>query len=298
MVACPRDSVLLLPVLTVLLVAAGPVSAQGPSPAPDDISSQPLVLRDFNLYAETGRSSALAGQSPRIRLFRMPSGFLADPIAFEDEDVPNSDGAAILGRDGYDPELDGRVQLSMGLDNPYFDFRRPGDPGGIGYYKLHTQYQLLGGEKTEISLVLRAVAPAGLDCDGVASGATVFSPSVAWFQEIRDGTAVQGFIGKDVPANARWVASVQRGFQYGVGIQTPLSAAQSGQTANWHFFIEALGVHHRLPTADSPANSWELLPGIHWRLTDDCWLSGGFSFPVGADAYDSKLWQITCSWEY
>jgi hypothetical protein len=293
-----RDSVPFLPALVVALVAGGPLSAQPPSPLVADPAAGPLVLRDFTLFLDGAHpmgSGGATGQSARIRLFRMPTGFLADPVGLEDDDDTSP---ADIGPDHYDPELDGRVGLALGMDNPYFDLRRPGDPGGVGYYKVHSQYQILEGRSTEVSFVLRAVAPAGLDCDGVASGLTVFSPSLAWFQELSEGVAIQGFVGKEVPANASWMASVRRGVQYGLGLQAPLCDAAPGQPAEFHFFVEALGCHRRFTTIDLPANTWEVLPGVHWRLTDDCWLSGGVSFPVGTPRFDSRLWQITCSWEF
>jgi hypothetical protein len=288
----PRDGLCLVAPLIVILAAGGPAHGQALLPAPNDLGREPLVLRDPSFYASMARA-ALAAPGPRIQMFRMPTGFLSEPLGLDDDDTPTD-----LGNEPPNSDLDGRVGLAAGLDNPFFDFRRPGDPGGPGFYKVHTQYQLIDGKSTFVSLVLRAVTPAGLDADGVGSGLTVLSPSIAWYQEIDDGVAVQGFVGKDVPASSRWMASVERGFQYGLGLQAPLVASPVSQTQQVYLFIEALGCHHRFTLAESPANTWELLPGVHWRLTEDWWLSGGVSFPLGTSHFESKLWQITCSWEF
>ena len=34
------------------------------------------------------------------------------------------------------------LSVAMGNDNPYFEFRQPGDPGGIGFYKWYSQVQV------------------------------------------------------------------------------------------------------------------------------------------------------------
>src|SRR5437763_1802148 len=65
----------------------------------------------------------------RIRLFRMAPGFLSDPVGLDGDDSLPGDPpqpAALLADTDSGP---GWLQLAVGNDNPYFDFRQPGDPG-------------------------------------------------------------------------------------------------------------------------------------------------------------------------
>ena len=73
----------------------------------------------------------------------MPTGFLCDPLGIDpDNDPPAADADATAPVGGSLDSVNLPVQFGMGSDNPFFDFRRPGDPGGVGYYKVHTQLQL------------------------------------------------------------------------------------------------------------------------------------------------------------
>src|SRR5262249_47857751 len=80
----------------------------------------------------------------RIRLFGMQPGFLYGPPGL-DVDAP-----VLAAQTGTTTADDGPswLQLSMGGDNPFFDARRPGDPGGVGYYRLHSQVQLFDSRTT------------------------------------------------------------------------------------------------------------------------------------------------------
>src|SRR5439155_8215555 len=130
-----------------------------------------------------------ASRANPCRLFRMP---LTSPVGLDsDSEAALNDAATANDRD---LSGDSRVKVAVGTDNPFFDFRRPGDPGGVGFYRLHSQMQLFGNQKTGLSLGLQAVTPAGLEADGVSDGPTVLSPNFAWFHQIRNGTAIQGFV--------------------------------------------------------------------------------------------------------
>src|SRR5207302_1631633 len=119
---------LALLIVVALLSLPRPVAAQG---VPDgDPLRQWLPMIDTP--APTGTTFSRP-RPHRIRLFRIEPGFLSDPVGLEPDDpneVPPDDGPDWL-------------QLAAGNDNPFFDFRRPGDPGGIGYFKVHGQVQLL-----------------------------------------------------------------------------------------------------------------------------------------------------------
>jgi hypothetical protein len=66
------------------------------------------------------------------------------------------------------------------------------------------------------------------------------------------------------------------------------------------WFVEALG-RYRYDTASTGATpvTMEVLPGMHFKLTDSWWLSGGVILPVNRDRpIDAHLWQITCSFQF
>jgi hypothetical protein len=224
----------------------------------------------------------------------MPTGFVSNPIGLDDDDSPIADPSA-EGQSGADIP----VQVAIGSDNPYFDFRAHADPGGVGYYRLHTQYQLVDSKSTCLSLGLQAATPAGLDNDGVAGGPTRLHPSLACYHELEGGVAFQGFIGKSLSSGAGWTDSLERGLQCGVAVQRPLPTFAGVSSKNLYMYVEALG---RMNSAgdlghygESP---FELLPGLHWRLGDNWWLSGGLIVPVERHRVDPDLWQFTWSWRF
>jgi hypothetical protein len=267
-----------------LFICAGAVHGQSP---PHELT--PLVPRDWLLDSPRSGESATSLRSPRLRLLRVPFGYLHDLDAAEPADGP------------VEPTLlpasdeEGAFLMKMGSDNPYFDFRRPGDPGGVGYYKVQTFVPIFGGEYSELSVGLQAVAPAGLEFDGLPDGHTVLSPTVVWFHDL-GGPAVQAFVGQHVPASGRAAEPLQRGWLYGLVLQQPLTDSPGGSL---HFFVEAFGRQRReLLTRPGAVPAWELLPGIHWRLNENCWMSGGVILPLGATRFDPGLWQLTCRWQY
>src|SRR5208283_2475207 len=133
---------------------------------------------------------------PQLPLFRMPCGCLHDLLNRDDPDLNSTDAAALAGPPNNSDPLTDRVDVVLGADNPFFDFREPGDPGGVGFQRVNTQFLLLGGGPSSIGLNCQAVLPAGLDADGVADGPTVLTPALTWFQELGDGAALQGFIAR------------------------------------------------------------------------------------------------------
>jgi hypothetical protein len=286
------------------VVLLGLVSAPGPAqeglapPAPPD--QEPLLPRPFDRDWWTGRpDDGDAGRRPRVRLFRMPTGFLLNPISID------PDPAAVVNDPDALPLASGTdlgllpLQAAMGADNPFFDFRRPGDPGGLGYYRWFTQVQLFEDDGGGCTLALQAVRPAGLEFNGVAEGPTVFSPALAWFRDLGAGAAVHGFVGKDLRVNAGWEESLRRDLQYGLAVHGPVPGFDSGSLPTLHVFVEALGRYRpdeeagqRLPL------TWELLPGLHWQKGDAWWLSGGLLLPLGGPKVDPRFWQLTCSWQF
>jgi hypothetical protein len=230
----------------------------------------------------------------------MPLSFAGDPPGVDsDLDSPaaaNDPVAAALAADAAGAD---RLQVVMGSYNPFFDFQRPGDPGGVGYYKLHSQMLLLDNSCSGLCMGLQAVTPAGLEADGVAGGPTVVSPNLGWYYEPGGGTAIQGFVGKQVRARSGWTDNLGGDVRYGIALQHPVPCYDSTASQNLQMFIEALGRYRpNLDTARGNPTKWDLLPGLHWRLNDSWWMSGGVLMPINGSHLDSRFWQITCSWQF
>jgi hypothetical protein len=227
----------------------------------------------------------------------MAPGFLSDPVGLDGDDSLPGQPAATPGDAGDGP---GWLQLAVGNDNPYFDFRQPGDPGGFGFYRLNTQVQLFDSPSTSCTLGLQAVTPAGLQFAGVPDGPTVFSPAFALFHALDNGFAVQGFVGKHLQVSSTGYVPVpvQRSLQYGMAIQRPLVAAGPDGPGNLYLFVEALGQYHPTPDPALPPVTWEVLPGMHWQVSDSLWISSGVFMPVGPSHLPANRWQLTCSFQF
>lgn len=289
----------LLAVFLCVLPAVGRAQVPGPSAA--GIGQPPSCGRLDEILGSSGGSTGAVREDNHFRLFRMPAGFLKDPIGLQTDDDPPPTEAGLVGASDLTPGVEGdyRLQVTVGNDNPYFDFRPPGAPGGIGFYKLHAQYLVADHPTGGCCLELQAVTPAGMEVDGASSGPTVLSPTLAWYQALDDGGAVHGFVGKDVRANSRWSDSPERCVQYGLALQYPLGEGDTTGCHTLHWFIEALGRYRYDPDLNPhPLPSWELLPGLHWRAGPNWWVSGGVSVPVSSPRVGAGLWQLTCSWRF
>jgi len=226
----------------------------------------------------------------------MPSGFGNDPVGLDDDD-PATDATEPVGSTLSKNPVDDRVRVALGIDNPFFDFRWRGDPGGVGYYKMQTQVQFLDSTTTGLSLDLEAVTPAGLESDGVAGGPTVLRPALAYSKEVAEGTAIHGFVGKRIDNGLRARGGTRHGLQYGLALESPLPGLDLPSNHAVHWFVETIA-HHPLPDSSQATAAWKVLPGLHWRVGETWWMSGGLSVPVGPVRPDSRLWQITCSWQF
>ncbi len=283
--------------LVLLLLPASPVRAQD---ATDLLGrdARPLVLHDINLWAATADPPPQPSRTPRLRLPRMPVTSLGDPLGLIDDDAsppPDPDAPLTSGPADNDG---GPIQVSMGEDNPFFDFRRSGSPGGVGYYKVQTQLQFLDTGATGCTLCLQAVRPAGLESNGVNDGPSFVSPSLTVFHDLGDGTALHGFVGKDVRANATWRDGLtDNSLRYGVALQQPVPGVTTDPSKGLFVFVEAQG--YWSDRDQGALRSWEVVPGLHYRLSDSWWMSGGVLLPVGPTRYGSAgQWHLSCSWQY
>jgi hypothetical protein len=282
-----------------LAVQGSPVRADEPL----DLTREGVLPPTVNLGLNSTDSSAVPSQRPdRIRLFRIVPGFLSDPVGLDDDSAPGPDGVQLKTDDG--PNW---IEVALGNDNQFFDVRFPGDPGGIGYTRLHSQLQILDLPSTSCAFALQAVTPAGAEQGGVEDGLTVVSPGFSLFHSLEDGTAFQGFVSKDLRVSSGTnlndtitrAGQFDRSLQYGMAVQRPLLPE-----ANTVFlFVEALGRYRYdtaiAGTAAATAPTMEVLPGMHFRMSDSLWLSGGVILPVNQNRpVDAHLWQITCSFQF
>jgi hypothetical protein len=278
--------------LLLVCLAGGLLPAQQPD--------EPLLprLTDVSRWAapDTDRPSALRGRF--LRFYQMPTPVTADPVGadLDNDPIPPDAGAA----PAADPDdLGLPVQAALYTDNPYFDFRRPGDVGGRGFYRIHTQLQLFETDTAGCTLGLQAVTPAGQENDGLADGPTLFYPNLALCQELFGGLAVEGFVGKNVRARPGWEDHIGRSLNYGVAVAQPLPCLDTATLPQVHLFVEALG-RYRIEGQAGPGGPsvWQLLPGLHWRMGDNWWMSGGVLVPLTPGPRESGLWQVTCSWQF
>ena len=279
--------------LAVVYVSGTTASAQEISVQPSsDLLQQPVAGRDLmNALWNPGAlaEEAPRGEAVRFRQFRMLPGFCADPLGLNTDDDPVLIGdPAAIPPAGADSSS--RVQVTLGNDNPYFDFRWRGDPGGVGYYKVNSQVQLLDTGFTSVCLNCLAVMPAGLESGGVADGPTVITPGIGWFQELGWGTALQGYVGSNVRTASHWGDRVEGGYHYGMSWQCPLPGlVNPTDKTGVYVFMQALGRYrYEGDNQTGRPTAWEFVPGIHWHVTDSCWMSIG--------GMRSSL--LTCSWRF
>jgi hypothetical protein len=277
------------------------VRAQAVNFAPEDFQRQLLLPIQWDQLRPATDISA--GRANRFHLFQMPTGYAKEAVGLDlDDDTPP--GEIPLPVNAPTDDSPNWIQLNVGADNPYFDFRRPGDPGGVGYYRLHSQLQLLDTGRSGMSLALGAVTPAGLENDGVANGPTIFTPAVACYRDLWDGMTVQAFVGNNLRANTRSIGRLERNVRAGLAAQHALPFSPFTNDADtdpsMFVFVEALGRYRFDGTDPSRFQRppLELLPGIHWRVRENWWISGGLIVPLSAPRPENNLWQLTCSWQF
>lgn len=271
----------LIPPALAVALGCSDGTAQEPAPLAESprlaIPYPALMARDVPAYDAAQESRAV-----RLRMFNMPSGFLIAPLGIqEDEDVPADQNKS------NDDLLGSVMQVNLGMYNPNFDLHLPGDPGGLGYYKLYTQLQLLDEGTTSVCLDLHAYTPAGLQMGGLANGPTVAMPAISWFQELWAGTALQGYFGQSIHANSAWRDNLRGGFHYGMALQYPLPGITPEPKQGVYLFLQAMG-RYRYDGATDDRPLWEVLPGLQWRWSNTGWMSLG--------VFHRNF--LTCGWQY
>lgn len=236
-------------------------------------------------------------RQPPVHFFLMQPGFLYAPLGLDDDDdTPDTSSTPAY----LDPDADltARFQVSLGNLNPFFDFQSADNPGKFGYYQLHAQYQVVNDVNKSLCLGLQAFTPAGLESEGLAHGPTVFRPSLSWWQDVGDGVGLNGFVCKSVLSDPRLFDRIERGYRCGLALAQPLTDTQPVLPGTVHFFMEALANYQPTTFTGQRPPSWEVLPGLHWQLHENCWVSGAIVLPVGPARNDDCLWQLTCWWKF
>jgi hypothetical protein len=273
-------------------------------------SSTPDTLNGWDVpstqsFFDSPQSSpAPIGQVPRLRLFRFAPGFLSDPLSLQEEEfdlpgVPKMPGTN-LASTGETNDGPGWLHFGMGLDNPYFDLRRPGDPGGVGYYRVNTQVALINSATTSCTIGIQAVTPGGVQFAGVPNGPTVLSPAFSVFHALSDCLGLQGFVSKNVLlTNVDGASVIQSNVQCGLAVQRPILAEGPEGLRNLFLTMGALGQFSSdLESMKLVPSSYDVLPGLQWHVNDNWWLSSAVFVPVGPARSTAGQWQLTCSLRY
>jgi len=276
---------------------AGPTAAQVPPLSPaTNLDQAPTVLPALPPSCWMAPPT-LPPQSPPVHFFMMQPAFLYEPIGLET--VDGSVAADAPQAIDPDAELASRLQVSIGNDNPFFDFRSPDNPGGVGYYRLHAQYQMVDAATMSCIVGLQAVTPAGLEADGLARGPTVLRPNLAWWQDLGGGTGLHGYLCKDVVPGGAVLDRFEQGYRCGLAWASVLPDPIPDGVGTFHFFMEALARYQPDSFNGQRPPAWEVLPGLNWQMNDSCWMSGAVVLPVGpARADNTGLWQLTCWWKF
>ena len=168
----------------------------------------------------------------------------------------------------------GGLQIAFGNYNPYFDVCRPGEIARPDLYKIHSQLQVIDLGSTSVCLGLQALMPAGPDSGGTGIGPTLLAPACSWFQDLGDGTAIQGYVGKSFQANSQWADRLGCGVHFGAAWQCPVPGLCPAPERGVFFVLQAMGYYrYDSAHADSGSAAVAIYPGLHWRLSDSCWVS-------------------------
>ena len=272
-------------------LAEGPILPDILPTPPLDFEKEPIVpLRILALPALPTPTTPAS----RVRLFRIQPGFLSETTWLDDDRTTGTPKPL-----EYDPEPE-FFSLSYGNDNPLFDFRGKGDPGGVGYSRINSQLQLFDTSKTAMSLGVQAVTPTGLANSGLADnrGTTVVTPGCSLFHELDEGLGVQAFVSKHMPLLNQATAPVRRDFRYGVAVHRCVTTNPIDPLSNVFLSVGATGQQRTDADGDKKIN-WDVMPGMHLRLADQWWLSSGYVLPVGPTRYENGgRWRLTCQWQF
>ncbi len=262
------------------LLHHGIASAQSAELEPTPIWQRPIFDTDMASALYCGAEPmdcAPASSAVRIRHTQMLPGFVSDPPYLKGfDDLP---GDALPTADSG-PTW---ATLNFGDDNPYLDPRRSGYPGGVGFVHFYSQLQLLDSGSTSVALAVRGWTPAGLENGGIQQGPTIFAPGVGVFQDLGAGNAFQGFVDQSL-RNAYHHGPLR----CGVAWDCPMDLWEDPRDRTLFLYVQGLGNSDYGVDRKGRPMDWELVPGVHWQLSECLWMSVG--------ALRSKM--LTCGWSF
>jgi len=279
-----------LPVVVLVVAAGRNTLAQAPAPLFADFLAQPLQPRELLIRMDPEKiESTPAYRAEALRFFSMASAIPQAPLGLEpDDDLANAAGMDQAAADN------GRVQVVLGTENPFYDFRRHGNPGGAGFYRFYSQMLLFDTRRTAFSVGFDATTPAGVESEGIATGPTYLSPNFAWLYDLGRGNMFNAFVGQDLRARTHWNNGLTRTTRYGLSWQSRCPGVACDADHGLHLFVEALGrFRYDGVTPQSSSRNWEFIPGVQWRLNPSWWLTGGYLFPIGASNAENRV-QFNC----
>lgn len=270
-------------------IAADPARARAQVPESASLTESPRYYLDTMTLLRKELSLLEAPtptptRTPRLQMFRMPSGFVATPLGLVAEEDPPPEDPFAKAEDDFNA-----VQIAYGNHVPYLDMPRRRDPGGFGYYKIYSQVQLVDAGSTSMGLALHAVTPMGVQSGGVRNGTTYLSPSLACFHDLGEGAAVHAYVGQQIATNTRWRDQVHTGLRCGLAVQHPVPFTSFGADQGMFVFVQALGQYRPDSSrTDVRSTSWDVIPGVQYRLNNACWMSMGLS----------RHQFMSCVWQY
>jgi hypothetical protein len=121
------------------------------------------------------------------------------------------------------------------------------------------------------------------------------------FHTLEDGTAIQGFVGKNVSLTAT-NGSLQQGLQAGLAVQRPIWLEQAERSEGCYFFVGALG-RYRNPDLGVVNNTVDMMPGLHWQVSPNAFMTGTLIVPMAGTTTTTnntyqQQWQVTLSWQF
>src|SRR5262249_30727303 len=151
---------------------------------------------------------------------------------------PDLTGA--LPDDGTDPFL-ARLDVWVGNDNPYFDFRQRDLVGGVGFYRVNADFSIFDDTDSSLVLHCRAVTPAGLEAGGTDHGPTIVRPGFTWSQALGRTTTAQAFVETKLIGGPRAAVPFDQAFRYGFALQQALVDDATSDGGEVFLFVQALG---------------------------------------------------------
>ena len=272
-----------------------------------DWNQQPALPPYLSALVASADPVNTSPRPSRVRFFGMASALPTDPLGIDQDDFDPANPGVPLSTPGPDTEdTCDWFTVAIGNDNPNLEFRQHGDPGGVGFYRMATQLQVVDAPSSACSVGFQAFTPAGLAQGGLAYGPTTFCPNLALCQELIDGLAIHGFVGENIQLDQQLAGQFHQRIQYGLALHQPLFPETPDQPENVYVFVQALGRYRfdASPVSSgyygAPAANLEILPGLHWKAGDNMWWSGGVAVPVGAVGRieDGSHLQISCMFRF